>query len=185
MNLSNHHIPSSKYFTFFYWNKTEKIIKSSLKHGRFIFEPSYSENIHRLIRNINRVYFLIGNIENHQIEALIKLTDYKNDIMKFEHKTKCTIGFGEIEKAKEFKNRDVTILQRKLNVVYLPAFEAEVSEVYEREIDMFEDIREIMKEKYRQNKKQQETLETYDKIKNTPLMYQLLNYHQMCYAVQK
>lgn len=185
MSSSNHHSTSIKYFTFFFWNNAEKIVISALKHGRFIFEPTYSENIHRLIRNVNRVYFLIANIESHQIEAIIKLTDYKNDIMKFEHKTKCNISFSEIEEAKEFKNKDVTILQRKLDVIYLPVFEAEVSEVNEKEIEMFEDIREIMKEKYRQNKKQQETLATYDKIKNTPLMYQLLNYHQMCYAVQK
>ena len=47
----------TKYFTLLYKTKTEKLVQTSLKKNRFIFEPPNNEMIFKMIKGVNKIYF--------------------------------------------------------------------------------------------------------------------------------
>ena len=157
----------SKYFSFLYKNKTEKFIKMCLSKGKFIINNSPSYDIYKILKSSNKIYILLANIESKIVNGIIKQIEFKNGQMKF-----------------EINNY----------TFYLPNLDVKVNELYGKDEETFETIRDLIKEKYKKQKinennneniKKNDGNDTFNNVMNNPFLYHMLNYQQMCLAIQK
>ena len=184
----------SKYFSFLYKNKTEKFIKMCLSKGKFIINNSPSYDIYKILKSSNKIYILLANIESKIVNGIIKQIEFKNGQMKFEIKSKCEITFNEINESQEVTENDFSIFEINNYTFYLPNLDVKVNELYGKDEETFETIRDLIKEKYKKQKlnennneniKKNDGNDTFNNVMNNPFLYHMLNYQQMCVAIQK
>lgn len=183
----------TKYFTLLYKTKTEKLVQTSLKKNRFIFEPPNNEMIFKMIKGVNKIYFLVANSEKQIINGIIKQTEFKHNTLKFEIKTKNEVTFTELENSNDFNEKGMELFEDKADSFFISDYEAILYELTEKEEEIFEEIRDAMKSIYKNKKKnnpeytnpQQNLNEGLKNIINNPFLYHMLNYQQMCIAMQK
>lgn len=185
----------SKYFSFLYKNKTEKFIKMCLQKGKFLIDNSpNNELFNKICKSSNKVYIMLVNIESKIVNAIIKQIEFKNCQMKFEVKSKCEISFNEINESQEVTENDLSIFEINNYTFYLFNLDVEVNELFGKDEETFEIIRDLIKEKYKKQKsnennyenlKKNDNNDTFNNVMNNPFLYHMLNYQQMCVAIQK
>ena len=185
----------TKYFTFLYTTNAEKLVQTSLKKNRFIFEFPNNELIFKVTKNANKVYFLVANSDKQIINAIIKQTEFKHDTLKFEIKSKNEVTYTELENSIDFNEKGMELFEEKATSIFLSEYSAKLYELTEREEDIFEEIRDAMKSIYKIKKttipvqspqnSQIGMNEGLKNIINNPFLYHMLNYQQMYIAMHK
>lgn len=185
----------TKYFTFLYSTNAEKLVQTSLKKNRFIFEPPNNELIYKVTKNANKVYFLVANADKQIINAIIKQTEFKHDSLKFEIKTKNEVTYNELENSIDFNEKGMELFDEKPTSIFISEYSAKLYELNEKEEDIFEEIRDAMKSIYKVKKNniavqsphntQMGMNEGLKNIINNPFLYHMLNYQQMYIAMHK
>ena len=185
----------TKYFTFLYTTNEEKLVQTSLKKNRFIFEFPNNELIFKVTKNANKVYFLVANSDKQIINAIIKQTEFKHDTLKFEIKSKNEVTYTELENSIDFNEKGMELFEEKATSIFLSEYSAKLYELTEREEDIFEEIRDAMKSIYKIKKNtipvqspqnsQIGMNEGLKNIINNPFLYHMLNYQQMYIAMHK
>ena len=185
----------TKYFTFLYTTNAEKLVQTSLKKNRFIFEFPNNELIFTVTKNANKVYFLVANSDEQIINAIIKQTEFKHDTLKFEIKSKNEVTYTELENSIDFNEKGMELFEEKATSIFLSEYSAKLYELTEREEDIFEEIRDAMKSIYKIKKttipvqspqnSQIGMNEGLKNIINNPFLYHMLNYQQMYIAMHK
>lgn len=185
----------SKYFSFLYKNKNEKFIKMCLQKGKFMLDsPPINDRFNKMLKSSNKVYIMLVNIETKIVNAIIKQIEFKNCQMKFEIKSKCEISFNEINESQEVTENDLSIFDINNYTFYLHNVDVEVNELFGKDEETFEIIRDLIKEKYKKQKskensnenlKKNENNDAFNNVMNKQFLYHMLNYQQMCVAIQK
>ena len=184
----------TKYFTFLYTTNAEKLVQTSLKKNRFIFEFPNNELIFKVTKNANKVYFLVANSDKQIINAIIKQTEFKHDTLKFEIKSKNEVTYNELENSIDFNEKGMELFDEKPTSIFLSEYSAKLYELTEKEEDIFEEIRDAMKSIYKIKKTipvqspenaQMGMNEGLKNIINNPFLYHMLNYQQMYIAMHK
>lgn len=107
---------------------------------------------------------------------------------------KCEISFNEINESQEVTENDLSIFEINNYTFYLFNLDVEVNELFGKDEETFEIIRDLIKEKYKKQKsnennyenlKKNDNNDTFNNVMNNPFLYHMLNYQQMCVAIQK